>query len=107
MRYRECEICGRLEDTRHKCQPLFYVWSEENGDESTARKIYALNQKDAAEKWAERYDADSAEYLIVSGNDEIVCVRPEGQPGVFKLRVSGASVPEYRAEYVKLSEMRA
>lgn len=60
--------------------------------------IAATCAEAAAVKWAERDDADSADYLIVRGNDATVLVA-EDRDGAPEQRftVSGESCPVYRA----------
>lgn len=77
----------------------FIVWHPENGQtREDGRKVPAFSAESAAVKWAERDDADSADYLIVRGNDATVMVaedRDGSEPERFV--VSGESCPVYRA----------
>ncbi len=61
-------------------------------------RVDAFSPESAAVKWAERDDADSADYLIVRGNDATVLVA-EDRDGAPEHRfiVSGESCPVYRA----------
>lgn len=97
----KCSKCGEYDFTdRHRCLPGFLVWHKEEGEEEFARKVHALDMCDAAEQWAERDDSESADYLIVSGQDARVAVKDmeTGAVGIFI--VSGESVPSYSANEV-------
>lgn len=75
----------------------YKVWSPDHGSvEDDATEIEAADAEDAAKEWAERDDCNSADYLIVRGNDALVHVRaPDGS--LHRFMVSGESVPVYRA----------
>ncbi len=77
--------------------PSFLVWRIED-PEDDAGVFEALDERQAAEKWAEDDDASSAEYRIVGGRSEPdVYVRrlPDGVTQRFT--VTGEAVPHYRA----------
>lgn len=77
----------------------FQVWCPERGQEKgDGMLIRAHSAESAAVKWAERDDAESADYLIVRGNDATVLVA-EDRDGAPEQRftVSGESCPVYRA----------
>ena len=77
----------------------YLVWRPERGQEpEDGMVVDAYDANAAACKWAERYDADGADYLIVSGTDATVRVRAVNKPAdAWELIVSGESVPSYRA----------
>lgn len=70
-------------------------WEQTMGDGKT---IEAHSPAAACEHWAEREDADSADYLIVGGNPAELMVTELGT-GLppFRYSVSGEAVPSYRA----------
>lgn len=106
--YARCPICkewgfftGRFAE--HRCPPAWECRLETE-DEDDWRKVHARDAEDAAEKYAERYDCESAEYAIVRGRTEaIVLVRKpadlEEEPSaeVERFAIEGESVPQYRA----------
>lgn len=75
------------------------VWCPDRGsDKEDGMLVAAFTAESAATKWAERDDAESADYSIVSGNDARVIVA-EDRDGAPEHRfvVSGESCPVYRA----------
>jgi len=77
----------------------YLVWRPEDGQEpEDGTVVDAYDANAAACKWAERYDADGADYLIVRGADATVRVRAVNKPlDSWEMIVSGESVPSYRA----------
>ena len=80
----------------------FLVWRPDyGGTRDDAREVEAYDMGEAAEKWADKYDRDSAEYLIVGGQDAELMVELVGGNGkAYKYIVSGDAVPSYRARMV-------
>ena len=97
-----CRTCRRhhWDGHAHRCPPAYLAWCPDlDEDEDEAIALYAVEAEEAAEEWAERQDADSAEYGIVVGEPATVHVRaPDGTVTVW--RVTGESVPSYSAEEV-------
>lgn len=79
----------------------YLVWTDDHhsGPEE-GRWIEASDEGDAAEIWAELHDARSADYCIVSGNDQLVHVRDKSGRDSDWL-VSGHSEPVYHAQRFK------
>ena len=77
----------------------YVVWRPENGQVPADGTVFdAYDANTAACKWAERYDADGADYLIVRGVEAIVIVRAVNKHAEhYEMIVSGESVPRYRA----------
>lgn len=76
----------------------FKVWCPADGDSvEDARTITAFDAKEAAEFWAERDDAESAEYSIVSGRTMPVVVVEAADGTRSQWRVAGEAVPAYSA----------
>lgn len=77
----------------------YLVWRPEYGQEpEDGTVVDAYDANSAACKWAERDDAESADYLIVRGSDATVKVRAVNKPtDEWEMIVSGESVPSYRA----------
>lgn len=77
----------------------YLVWRPEYGQEpEDGTVVDAYDANAAACKWAERYDAEGADYLIVRGSDATVKVRAVNKPAdEWEMIVSGESVPSYRA----------
>lgn len=101
-----CRACGEYDFTdRHKCKPKWEVAMEakkgEVPDESEWAEIYAIDQETAAEKYADQYDCESAEYAIVSagsGGETIVLSRDPATPEkITRWHVIGEAVPQYHA----------
>ena len=75
----------------------FKVWNPEEAEECDADSYeVSFGPGRAAEEWAARDDADSADYRIVSGNDVVVHVRSELWV-LTRWRVSGETVAAYHA----------
>lgn len=74
----------------------YLVWCPELGQgPEVSKRVWVADAEEAAERWADWYDAHSADYPIVSGQDVTVCVRREGQDRVSRVRVSGQESREY------------
>ena len=74
-----CQTCGALvwSKERHKCPPAWEVVCDEHDPEHVV-EVFACDAEAAVEKWAQRYDVDSADYPIASGGgdvEEVVRVR--------------------------------
>jgi hypothetical protein len=81
----------------------FIVWCPDLGQEKEdGYRIKASDTEFAAEQWADRYDAASAEYAIVNGKEREVTV-VEDREGTEELRfsVTGEAVRQYYARPVK------
>tara|TARA_R110002020_G_scaffold254660_1_gene468440 strand:+ start:2079 stop:2348 length:270 start_codon:yes stop_codon:yes gene_type:complete len=75
----------------------FKVWSPEEAEECDAGTYEVLfGPGQAAEEWAARDDAESADYRIVSGDEAVVHVR-SGSGMLTRWRVSGETVAAYHA----------
>lgn len=78
---------------------LFQVWCPHHGSgPDEARTFNAVDSADAAQQWALCEDTESADYLIVGGQDATVIVSDGKTERTFI--VSGESVPYYRARLV-------
>lgn len=76
----------------------FEVWCPDyDQDPEDGQKISARDHYQAATEWAEWSDHDSADYLIVNGEDVIVMVRDLDDRSLFAIRVMGESIPHYTA----------
>lgn len=99
--YERCSTCGEYGWVKtHKCPPRFLVWCPEYGEDAEdGDVIYARDHELAAERWAERSDADSAEYSIVSGTPVTVhVVTEDGDPAnAQRFFIEGESQPVYHA----------
>lgn len=91
----QCPTCEEFFETGdHRCPPVFEV-CRDGGIEW--RRIYARSYDEAAEKWAEEADSNSAEYEILGGAHTIVLVRELGTEKESRFRVTGESEPVYTA----------
>lgn len=77
----------------------YLVWEESESRED-ARKIEAHSRWDAAKKWAERDDYESAEFSIVKGNMVVVRVEDAETGEVTRFEITGAAIPIYYATEV-------
>jgi hypothetical protein len=97
--YERCPTCSEWAWTkRHRCKPVWLVFTEDRHEDwDEADRVYATDAQEAAEKWAEQDDCDSAEYSIVAGTDAAVQVRRLDEPDTDPVWwvVSGESVPQY------------
>lgn len=85
----------------------YLVWCPELGSgPEDGRTIAAMDHEDAAQLWARREDAESADYWIVGGDGTTVIVRgPDGTEN--SLRVTGEPSINYRARVLHgADEMR-
>jgi hypothetical protein len=94
-----CKICKEYTySDGHRCGPSFLVWpSDQNEDDPMT--VYAYGFEQAAEKWADVYDCESAEYSIAQGSPIEVFVR-QGET-LKKFAVTGESQPVYYATQLK------
>lgn len=77
----------------------WHVWCPERGQEKGDNRMVVSHSAEAAARaWAERDDAESADYSIVGGNEATVMVAEDrdGAPEQCFV-VSGESCPVYRA----------
>lgn len=77
----------------------YLVW-EESESRDDAREIMAHSRWDAAEKWAERDDYESAEFSIVKGNMVVVRVEDAETGEVTRFEIVGEAMPVYYATEV-------
>lgn len=80
-------------------QTAYRVWCPDRGStKEDGMRVAAFSPESAALKWAERDDADSADYLIVRGNDATVLVAEDREDAPeHRFVVSGESRPVYSA----------
>ena len=78
---------------------LYIVWRPDwEQTREDGRRIEAHSPSYACEQWAQREDADSADYLIVRGESvELMVVELGSSLMPFLYSVSGESVPSYYA----------
>ena len=70
-------------------------WEQTRED---GRRIEAHSPSNACEQWAQREDAEGADYLIVRGESVELMVAELGSSlAPFRYSVTGESVPSYRA----------
>ena len=104
MSWDRCPTCDEYASLgTHHCEPMWLVWELEHheGWEDAAR-VHSHRARDAAEKYAEESDVNSADYTIVSGSPATVRVRAAGEGGSGDLLlVSGESIPQYTAQDVR------
>jgi len=82
----------------HHCLPQFQVYCDEWNSIDDPCSVYANTAQDAAEKFADRYDADG-DYTVVSGTNIKVKVWKLGEEhsaGTW-FEVGGAPVAQYNA----------
>lgn len=78
------------------------MWCPDDGEcHEDARKIEACFPDDAAEKWAERFDWDSAEYTIANGTEKTVNVKEITGSEILRYEVYAETNPRYYARRVK------
>jgi len=76
------------------------VWCPDRGaTKEDGRKVFAHSAEAAAVEWAERDDADSADYSIVGGTPaEVVVAADRDDAEEHRFMVFGESSPVYRAQ---------
>lgn len=102
-----CKTCGAyLFPTfvkQHTCHPTWLVWDPDNGDEDSAKKVYALDAEDAAEKFIENSDYATECYSTLERDGVLVHVRGLDQ-SLTKVRVTAETTIEYSANIEEPSE---
>lgn len=101
--YGDCNKCGEfsVSSLRHVCQPKYLVWRPDAGEtEDDADTFSARSHCDAAERWAEKDDRNSADYTIVGGSSAEVLVRLEGEEVSRWVSVSGETVASYHGREI-------
>ena len=109
MTYASCPKCHNFDPVNaHTCPPAWHVWQPDQGStREDARTVYAYSRDTAVERWAERDDAESADYCIIRGTEATVLIARADGPEkdvVATYTVSGESVPEYTARLVEPKE---
>jgi len=95
---REYDILVGSRFVVHRCKPAWECRLE-TMDADDWRTVYAADEEIAAEKFAERYDCESAEYSIISsgGDGYFIFVRKPDASEAKKFSISAESVPHYTA----------
>lgn len=84
----------------HKCPPSFFCqfdWQESEGDDPLSASIFADNERYAAEKFVENWDAKECELT----ESAIVIVTSTIERKRFRIEVSGEIVRSYGALHTK------
>ena len=77
----------------------YTVWNPDHGSEiEDGREVHAHSPEAAAEAFAQRDDAESADYLIVGGNPATLKVSDGSNEWV--VLVTGEAIAEYRGRVV-------
>ncbi len=94
-----CKICSNhyFERQTHKCPPIYEVCCPEMYSEDEWECVREHDAEEAAKKWAEEDDWNTAEYTIVGGEEVEVWVRLKGKEKILKFVVTGESLPNYYA----------
>jgi hypothetical protein len=96
----KCDVCGGYGFLgSHRCPPLWRVFIEDDEGshaEEDAWKIYAHYARDAAEEFANQWEAYFAEYTIIDGEEiDVVVISETGERQTYTVR--GEMVPHYSA----------
>lgn len=102
-----CGKCGQymLYPESHSCPPSWDVlelgYDNETWEDATI--AYGRDAADAAAKWAEKEDQDSAEYSIVHGTPATVAIKRQGAPPAAAVIIiaSGEHEPTYTGELAR------
>jgi hypothetical protein len=99
-KYGDCNRCGAFLVTlaTHQCTPTWRVFDADYCEEEDAKEVCARDAKDAAIKYADRFDSDHHEYGILQHGITVTVIGPDGARTRFNL--TGESVPSYWAEEV-------
>lgn len=100
-----CKTCGTfmMYPDNHKCPPQWEVWSKDQGETRLyARKVYANDAAEAAEKWAGEDDS-YGDHDICGGHPETVFVA-QSLGKISTYIVEGEVVPQYYARFVENSD---
>lgn len=75
---------------------IFKVWAVDSDyDEHSARSFDGIDHEDAAQNWANWYDAYYANYLIVGGQEAEVFVLGAHDESAIKVTVIGETIRVY------------
>jgi hypothetical protein len=106
VEFADCPECGSYDFVgAHRCEPAWWVHQVDEPESEV--KVHARDPGEAAEKWAERDDWQSADYSIVGGrmSPDVVVAWGYGDgqfvAGVF--RVTGRSEAVYSAAPVEVA----
>jgi hypothetical protein len=78
----------------------YLVWCPEyDGSREDARQFAALNHEDAAEVWAEWFDA-RGDYIIIGGDTLTVMVSNVNESTSRAFQVSGETIARYHAKEI-------
>ena len=101
MPLEHCSVCGQYDFVDdHVCKPKWYCSLEDWDHESHHYTVHAIDAEEAAEKFAEIYDQDTAEYSIVGGEETLVLVTNEHLQKPVWFEVEGYSQPQYSAQEI-------
>lgn len=101
--FQECKVCHEWgwfnsKFMAHECKPAWECRADD-GDDAYWTTIYARDGEQAAEKFAQHYDYNGAEYSICGGEEQpIMLVRQVGSETIERWQVFGEMAPSYRAE---------
>jgi len=99
MSFDKCRICGDYDFlVTHTCKPIFYITDPDWSDEEIPER--GIDHQEAAERYAERQDRDSADYQVVGGQELFITVRAAEETEGKKFKVTGEMRAEYSAEEV-------
>ncbi len=108
--FRTCPTCGVYDYFgtgfgAHKCKPAWECRGDWQDDDEW-QTIHAIDAEEAAEKYAEKYDCESGEYAIVSGNgrdETIILTRKPDNSGLTPERwvIEAETIPHYRATKIE------
>ena len=111
--FRTCPTCGKYDGfgygfMDHRCKPMWECRQETKWmADDDWQTIHASDSEEAAEVFAERYDCEGGEYVIVGGkcrDDFVVQVRKPGETEIERYSIEAEAVPQYRGTKLKCHE---
>lgn len=97
-----CPTCERYIYSNHKCPPLWDVWCERDGEKrGDHNPIHGDDAQDAAERYAERSDTDSAEYSFMKYPGQVMVAPIDNSEEPKRFSVEGEAVPSYHAREIE------
>lgn len=103
--YARCKICGEMGwINSHVCPASWQVFEIDGDNIGYEREIRAASAEDAALRYAEHTDTESAEYNFVKYGGKVIVRKRTGLERVEMFEIAGELIPQYTAAPLMPSE---
>ena len=103
--YARCKICGEMGwINSHVCPASWQVFEIDGDNIGYEREIRAASAEDAAIRYAEHTDTESAEYNFVKYGGKVIVREKTGLERVEMFEIAGELIPQYTAAPLMPSE---